>query len=157
MTKKEKIEYLKKLEANPRISNLQFDPEILKRGRDDSIWYSEGVLCFLLDNRYSVSVEALGDVRITHIPTDTDVVSKGYAYRDVVEFLENLGLTTDNKVQKAESKGDLYFGNNNWFEEIIIDEERKTYIDDYDDISDGPFNIDLASIDERIKLYEEDL
>lgn len=157
MNKKEKIEYLNNLKANPRISNLQFDSGILKRGRDDSIWYSESVLYFLLDNRYFVSVEALGDVRITHIPSETDVVSKGYGYRDVVEFLENLGLTTDKKVQKAESKGDLYFENNNWFEEIIIDEETNAYIDDYCDISDGPFNIDLASIDERIKIYEEDL
>ena len=157
MNKKEKLAFIENLKNNPRISNLDYDPNILKRGREDSIWYQEEVLWFTIDKRFVYECRAVGDVRITYVPTDEDVVSKGYHADDVVEFLEDHGLTTDHKVFEAERKGNLYFDNNNWFEDWIYDEEKTQYIPmDGADISDGPFTTDLDYLDEWIKGYLEE-
>ena len=157
MNKKEKLAFIENLKNNPRISNLDYDPNILKRGREDSIWYQEEVLWFTIDKRFTYECRAVGDVRITYVPTDEDVVSKGYHADDVVEFLEDHGLTTDHKVFEAERKGNLYFDNNNWFEDWIYDEEKTQYIPmDGADISDGPFTTDLDYLDEWIKGYLEE-
>lgn len=154
MNKTEKLAFIESLINNPRISNLYYDPNILKRGREDSIWYQEEVLWFTIDKRFVYECRAVGDVRITYIPTNEDVVSKGYQADDVVEFLEDHGLTTDNKVSEAERKGNLYFGNNNWFEDWIYDIEKKQYIPmDGAYISDGPFTTDLDYLDEWINDY----
>lgn len=154
MNKTEKLAFIESLRKNPRISNLDYDPNILKRGREDSIWYQEEVLWFTIDKRFVYECRAVGDVRITYVPTEEDVVSKGYQADDVVEFLENHGLTTDHKVSKAERKGELYFGNNNWFEDWIYDIEKEQYISmDGADISDGPFTTDLDYLDEWINDY----
>ena len=154
MNKTEKLAFIESLIKNPRISNLYYDPNILKRGREDSIWYQEEVLWFTIDKRFVYECRAVGDVRITYIPTEEDVVSKGYQADDVVEFLEEHGLTTDHKVSEAERKGNLYFGNNNWFEDWIYDTEKKQYIPmDGADISDGPFTTDLDYLDEWINNY----
>lgn len=158
MTKKEKLDFLKRLESNPRITNLDYRPDILKRGREDSIWYDSGVLWFTIDKRFDYECRAVGDVRITYLPTDEDVVSKGYQADDVVEFLEDHGLTTDNKVSRAERNGELYFGNNNWFEDWLYDNVENCYIPmDGADISDGPFSTDLDYLDEWIKDYIREL
>lgn len=154
MNKTEKLAFIESLRKNPRISNLDYDPNILKRGREDSIWYQEEVLWFTIDKRFVYECRAVGDVRITYVPTEEDAVSKGYQADDVVEFLENHGLTTDHKVSEAERKGELYFGNNNWFEDWIYDIEKKQYIPmDGADISDGPFTTDLDYLDEWINDY----
>ena len=157
MNKTEKLAFIESLRNNPRISNLDYDPNILKRGREDSIWYQEEVLWFTIDKRFVYECRAVGDVRITYIPTDEDVVSKGYQADDVVEFLEEHGLTTDHKVSEAERKGKLYFGNNNWFEDWIYDIEKEQYIPmNGADISDGPFTTDLDYLDEWINDYLEE-
>ena len=157
MNKTEKLAFIESLRNNPRISNLDYDPNILKRGREDSIWYQEEVLWFTIDKRFVYECRAVGDVRITYIPTDEDVVSKGYQADDVVEFLEEHGLTTDHKVSEAERKGNLYFGNNNWFEDWIYDIEKEQYIPmNGADISDGPFTTDLDYLDEWINDYLEE-
>ena len=157
MKKTEKLAFLRNLENNPRVTELWYRPDLLKRGREDSIWYDDEVLSFVVDNRFVYSCRAVGDVRITYIPADDVVVSKGNHADDVIEFLEEHGLTTDKKVSNAEAKGELYFGNNNWFEDWIYDRENQEYIDMSDaDISDGPFTIDLDYIDEWIQYYKEE-
>ena len=156
MNKKEKREFIKNLVSNKRISQVCYDNRILKRGREDSIWYDSSVLSFLVDGRYQYYCTAHGDVRLTWTPTEDEVVSKGYNAKDIVDFLEEHNLTTDKKVSEAEAKGKLYFGNNNWFEDEIYDTKKEQYIDMSNaDISDGPFTIDLSYIDEWIKIYEE--
>lgn len=158
MNKKEKLAFIENLKKNPRITDVWYNPDILKRGRDDSIWYDDEVLYFVVDNRFGYSCRAVGDIRLTWVPTEDDVVSKGCQADNIVEFLEEHGLTTDRKVSNAEMRGDLYFGNNNWFEDWIYDLEKKQYIPmDGADISDGPFTIDLNYIDEWINYYLEDL
>lgn len=110
-----------------------------------------------VDNRFDYSCYATGEIRITHLPTDDDVVSKGDDFFRVREFLLEHGLTTDKKVSTAERKGDLYFGNNNWFQDELIDTKSgsKFTVDlmENADISDGPFSIDLEYLDAYIKDY----
>ena len=139
MTKQEKLEFLEKLKKHPRISKLLYDKKILEDGRDDSIWYDNSVLSFILDNRYAYDCVAIGDIRITHIPTDDLVVSKGYDAATIVDFLEEHGFATDDQVYEAEREGILCFGNNNWFEDHLYDLETKEWLDDGLDVSDGPF------------------
>ena len=154
MTKKEKLAFIEALKKNPRISDVQYLPDILKRGREDSIWYDNTVLCFLVDNRYRYFCRAIGEVRLTHIPTNDDVVSKGGASHRVRDFLETHNLTTDRKISKAEQKGELYFGNNNWFEDEIWDNKKHCWVTlDNAEISEGPFAITLEYIDELINYY----
>lgn len=139
MNKNQKLQFLKALENNPRVTNLTYDKDILHRGWEDSIWFSGRVLEFTLDGRYEYACFAAGEVRIT--VGDDYVVSKGNNehYDDVREFLTLKGLTTDRKVTDAEIKGLLYFGNNNWFEDHLYDNKGDYWMDDNLDISDGPF------------------
>ena len=139
MKKEEKIEALKQIESNPRVSNFWCDKNILKRGREDSVWYDSDVISFVIDNRYMYFCRACGEVRITHIPTDDDVVSKGFNASDVVEFLEKHGYRTDKQVCDAESKGELYFGNNNWFEDQLFDRKKGQWIDFGLEVAESPF------------------
>lgn len=157
MDKTEKLAFFKNLENNPRVTGLWCCPDLLEKERENSVWYDNEVLTFVVDNRYVYSCRAFGDVRITHIPTNDDVVSKGFQANRVVEFLEKHSLMTDDEVNSAETKGDIYFGDNNWFEDLIYDRENKEYIDlsgTY--ISNGPFAINLNYIDEWIKWYKEE-
>lgn len=155
LTKKEKLAFIKQLEADPRTTDVWYDPNILKRGRDDSIWYNYDVLTFTFANRYHYHCRAEDEVRITYVPTKDDVVSKGCQADDVIEFLEEHGLTTDNKVSKAESRGILYFGNNNSFEDEILDTKTGEWITaDNCDVSDGPFSITPELVQEWIDYYE---
>ena len=155
MTKKQKLEFLKKLQNNPRITDLWFDPRILGRGREDSIWYDYDVLSFTFDNRYEYHCRAEGDVRLVWIPTGEDVVSKGDQADDIIEFLEEHGLTTDSKISEAERRGDLYFENNNWFEDEILDTKTGEWITrDNCDISEGPFSITPELVQDWIDYYE---
>ena len=154
MNKKEKLEFLKKLESNPRVSRLWYDPAILKRGRDDSIWYDGCVLNFIIDKRWEYSCVANGDVRIFINDGEDEVIAKGGNSCRVVEFLEEHGIRTDKQVTKSERKrGGLVFEDNNWFDDVIYDLEKKEYVSDqmYLDISDGPFSVDLDYLDEIIK------
>lgn len=159
MTKKDKLNFLEQLKQNPRISDVWYRPDILKRGREDSIWYDDEVLSFTIDDRFSYSCRAVGDICIVNSDDGDYVKSRGCQADDVIEFLEGLGLTTDKKVSKAEFSGKIYFENNNWFEDWLYDLEKKQYIPmDGADISDGPFDVDLCYLDEWINDYlqEED-
>ena len=157
LTKKDKLAFIEQLKNNPRITNVWYDPNLLKRGRDDSIWYDDDVLSFRIDNRFNYHCHAVGDIRLTWIPTGDYVVSKGSHADDVIEFLEEYGLTTDTKVSNAEARGDLYFGNNNWFEDWLYDYAKGQYIPmDFADISDGPFTTDLDYLDQWINNYLEE-
>lgn len=153
MNKAEKLAFLEALANNPRITNLKYDKEILRRGREDSIWYDHySVLSFTLDNRYEYDCCADGDVRLEWVPAEgDDVVSKGNASNRICDFLVAHGLTTDKKVYAAEARGDLYFGNNNWWQEYLFDKETGENLMYDSDVAEGPFDVDLNYLDEWIK------
>ena len=95
------------------------------------------------------------EVRITHVPTEDDIVSKGNTSYRIVEFLESHGITTDKKLYEAEEKGIIYFGNNNWFEDVIYDREKEQYLE-YDlDVEDDIF-VDIDWLFELIEQYKKD-
>lgn len=155
MNKQKKLQILKDLQKNPRVSEFRYNKQILERGHDDSIWYDDTVLSFVIDNRYYYECQAVGEIDIIYLPTDESERSKGNNAYGIREFLYDHNLTTDNKISKAESKGDFYFQNNNWFEDHILDMSNKEWIDDGLDISDGPFSLGsdglIEYLDEIIK------
>lgn len=154
MNKQEKLKFLESLKQNPRITDVWYAKSILEHGHEDSIWYDSDVLSLLIDDRYRYFCTAYGDIRLTWVPTGDDVVSEGHSADRIREFLLSHGLTTDAKIRKAEDKGDLYFGNNNWFEDTIFDTETEQWLDMSGlDISEGPFAFDLDYISECIKTY----
>ena len=151
MNKQEKLNFLEALKNNPRIKNVWYDPAILLPHTDDSIWYSGCVLSFTLDDRYTYECRADGDVRLTWVPDGDDVVSKGEDSARIIEFLLKHHLTTDKKVSAAENRGDLYFGNNNWWQEYLWDKETGENLMYDSDVSEGPFDVGLSYLDEWIE------
>ena len=154
-TRKDLIAFSDKLKNNPRISNVYIDPLYGKHHRFDSVWYDRDVLSFTIDNRFKYYCGAYGEVRITHTPTEDDVVSKGQGADRITEFLEAHNITTDRKLYNAEAKGDIYFGNNNWFEDVIYDTETEKYFDYYLDVEDDIF-VDIDWLFELIEQYKKD-
>ena len=154
-TIKDLIAFSDKLKNNHRLSEVCIDPMYGKHHRFDSVWYNGSVLSFTIDERFDYFCEANGEVRITHVPTEDDVVSKGNTSYRIVEFLESHGITTDKKLYEAEEKGIIYFGNNNWFEDVIYDREKEQYLE-YDlDVEDDIF-VDIDWLFELIEQYKKD-
>ena len=154
-TKKDITAFITKLKNNPRISDIGIDPEYGKHHRFDSMWYDDEILCFTIDNRFRYSCCVYGDVRLTHTPTEDDVVSKGSHADDVREFLEEHNITTDKKLYDAIDKGIIYVGNNNWFEDVIYDTKKEQYFDYCLDVADDPF-VDINYLDELINQYKKE-
>lgn len=156
MTRKEQLAVIKTLKSNPRISEFWINPRYGKHHREDSVWYEGEVMSFLIDGRFRYYCCAYGEVRITHVPTEDDVVNKSNNAQDVIDFLEAHGYTTDKKVFDGESRGELYFSNNSWFEDEVWDSKKKKWFNFSFDVSDGPLTIDLYWLDEVINQYKKD-
>ena len=154
MNKEQKLALLKALGENPRVSKLEYGQDILTDGRDDSIWYADEVVGFVLDNKYGISIRAVGEIRLTWVPTEEDVTSKGSDYRRICEFLEAHGIYTDEQLRNAECN--LYYGNNNWWDLSISDLQTGNMI-----MYGGEIDInywydvtDLDKIDALIEYYK---
>lgn len=61
MTKEEVLKKLENLKRNPRISNLEYDPDIPEGERDDSWWYAGFVAGFRVDDKYNITFHTTGD------------------------------------------------------------------------------------------------
>ena len=59
------------------------------------------------------------------------------------------------KLYEAEEKGIIYFGNNNWFEDVIYDRAKEQYLDYYLDVEDDIF-VDIDWLFELIEQYKKD-
>ena len=155
LTKKDIIAFVTKLKSNLRLSKIRIDPEYGKHHRFDSMWYDNEIVSFLIDNRFRYSCHVYGDVRLTHIPTDDYVVSKGNAADRIREFLEKHNITTDKKLYDAIDKNIIYVENNNWFVDVIYDTKKEKYFDYCLDVADDPF-VDINYLDELINQYKKD-
>ena len=161
LTREGKLDYLEKLKNHPKVINFGYDEDILQDGRDDSLWYGGDVLWFdIVDEKgeiqYKYSLIATGEVRITHIPTDDDVILRNDCSSDVVEFFEQHNINNDKEIAEAEENGDIYFENNNWFEDMLYDKDGNYILGNYEmGISDGPFTTTVEDVLNLIKDYEE--
>ena len=100
--------------------------------RKDSIWYGGDIVSIKI-GKYFITIGAYGDIR---------ACINGEYYVDkcnggsFVEYLNEQGIHNDEELSNAIKNGQLEFGNNNWFEAFIWDDENKDYIETYDTIID---------------------
>ncbi len=146
---KAKVEELK---SNPRVSDFWIDENLFNTDRQNSIWYSGTVLSFTIDGRYEYSCRAIGDIEIS-IGED-DIREQMECVSRLTEFLEEHNITKDSDITKALDTGDLYFSNNNWFQDEVYDTFEEEYLSEFEyDTSDGPFLTDLDYLFQCIDEY----
>jgi hypothetical protein len=82
--------------------------ELLQTNQQDSIWFQNDMnpIATLIYGDSEASVFCVGDVRV--------VIGES-EYRNVNDIIP-LGITNDDELFEAESRGDVTFLNNNWFE-----------------------------------------
>ena len=79
-------------------------------------------ICSLKGNGYDLRIEVKGEVRVTY---------KGVTYRTPSEFPEELKKIIRENPFDIEANGDVYIGNENWFEMFVIGHENE-YFDTVD-------------------------
>lgn len=122
----------------------------MEQDKVDSVWYG-GDMVNIQIGHYRVCITAAGEIRAT---------IKGEVYVDknevgmFNEYLNENGIRNDDELQAAIENGDIVFGDNNWFELIIWDEDTKDYVECYDTVVDLEPNDDFNWVEDLLKEYE---
>lgn len=165
MTREEKLKLLEQLSQNPRVTDFNYNDEILEDEREDSIWYDGWLVCFVLDNRFEVTFMANGEIQgwLT-VGNEERRIRNG----NVVEELLDYGISKDSDIcydysyqdEPTNAKCSIDLGLNNWFEFEIINKETDENITeafgtdvvcDYDDM----FRL-IEIADDYIESYYND-
>lgn len=162
MTKKEILSKLNELSKNPRVSNLNYNDEILVEDREDSIWYDSWLLHFELDERYDITFFATGEIQgwLT-VNGEERRISNSNVYSELLDY----GITKDEDIkydcsyqdEPSNAKCEIDLSLNNWFEFEIYDKEKDENITDAfgtDTVSDFSDMFRLVEIaDDYIEAY----
>ena len=111
--------------------------------KKDSFWYDGIIAIYHLndDTERKIEVRATGEIRVTFEP---DGVT--YKNHKAVEEAEYLNLTDEDLNKLNEHDG---WGNNNWFEGILLDKNNKVIADnlfvefDYDEAISTIYDVEL--------------